>query len=251
MDLHRPAMDGAVPVIVFVHGGAFVSGTRHVGFFVDTLLPALVARGFAVAAIEYRLAPQYPWPAQIEDVKCAVRFLRGTGPELGLDTTRIGAWGESAGGHLAAMLATPSGFEAGPYLDRSSRVQAVLDVNGPAALDASDWPASSVEWLHEVFGSDPERLRAASPVTYVAQDAPPFLLVHGDRDEIVPYTQSLALARRLRLVGTNVTMLSVEGAAHDLRPGHAMRPPHPEIVSIAVDFFAAQLGVSARPQGSG
>jgi acetyl esterase/lipase len=245
MDLRMPAAAGPAPVVVFVHGGAWLYGSRREGFFVDALSPALVARGFAVAAVDYRLAGRHPWPAQIEDVKCAVRFLRANATALGIDSDRVAAWGESAGGHLVAMLAANRAeFESGPYLDRSSQVQAVLDVAGPADLDAADWPASSQEWIREVFGSDRERLRAVSPVTYLTRDVPPFLLIHGDRDDVVPYTQSLELARRLRMVGASVRFVTAEGASHDPNTGDAVRPPGAELVSIAVDFLATELHVS-------
>src|SRR5712692_6733292 len=122
------------PLAVMVHGGGWEHGDAGPSNRLSLVESGLVGKGFVVASVNYRLAPQYVWPAQIEDVKCAIRYLRASAATYGIDPTRIGVWGGSAGGHLVAMLGTagPSaGYDVGQYLDQSSAVQAVVDEWGP------------------------------------------------------------------------------------------------------------------------
>ena len=133
-----PAFNGPAPAAIYIHGGAWVSGDHTTGgFIIDEIGPALNADGFVVMSIDYRLGPQAQWPAQIEDAKCAVRYLRANAGLLHVDPAEIGVWGHSAGGHLAALVGTagPSaGWDVGQYTNESSAVQAVVDMAGPSDL---------------------------------------------------------------------------------------------------------------------
>ena len=138
MDVHYPhAMSKPAPVAVYVHGGSWSSGSKSDSIGM-TDVPELLARGYLVASVDYRYAPQWKFPAQIHDVKCAIRFLRANATRFNLDPNRIGAWGHSAGGHLVTLLGTTDtrdGFEGSrEYADQSSRVQAVVDMCGRADL---------------------------------------------------------------------------------------------------------------------
>jgi acetyl esterase/lipase len=248
MDLYFPAGGAtARPVVVWVHGGGWTQGDK-------TNLPAgrsqVVAAGFVLAAVNYRLAPQYKWPAQIEDVKCAVRYLRAEAGRYGIDPQRIGAWGGSAGGHLVNLLglAGPeAGFEGhGSYADQSSAVQAVVDMYGPSDLTNYGFSARGREVIQTVFGSSPgqagDALRRASPVTYVSGNAPPFLILHGTADTLVAPTQSQELYNRLQAAGADATLVWVQHAGHGFVPvGGRPAPGILEIGRRNTGFFQRTL----------
>lgn len=225
LDLYLPA-DRAepTPVIVWIHGGAFRHGSRaDVG-------PARrqVERGYAVASIDYRLSGTATFPAQVRDCKVAVRWVRASAEKHGLAPDRIAAWGASAGGHLAALVGTTGDDVAfgdpGPYAEHSAAVQAVCDYFGPTDFlamnaagsdqdhEAPDSPES--ELLGGPIREHPERVERADPATYVDGDEPPFLLVHGSEDPIVPHEQSIYLRTALRDAGSSVRLHTVGGAGH-------------------------------------
>lgn len=233
-----------MPLAVFVHGGGWSAGDKR---GIQLGGPELLARGYAVASLDYRLAPQSKWPAQIEDVKCAIRYLRANASALQIDPTRFGAWGSSAGGHLVAMLGVAgprAGFDVGEYADQSSRVQAVVDMFGPADLTTLvSAPAAPLG--KSVFGAtshDDPVLTRASPVTYVAPGDPPFLILQGDQDTTVPPSQSQELYDRLQAVGVPATLVMVKNAGHSFTPtGGAISPTIPQILKMVSDFFDANL----------
>jgi acetyl esterase/lipase len=190
------------------------------------------------------------WPAQIEDAKCAIRFLRRESDTYGIDAARIGVWGTSAGGHLAALLGTTdmsAGFEGdGGHADQSSRVQAVVDLYGPAELtDGVGWPQGQELVLEIVFGTsdlDSPVLAGASPTSHVTPDDPPFLILHGERDRLVPLRQSELLLEELDAAGVPAELVIVENARHGLEPdGGEIRPAVEELVDKTVAFFEANL----------
>ncbi len=151
MLLSAPASGGARPAVLFVHGGDWTGGNLGETGFIDRLRPALNRAGFVVAAIDYRLAPRYKAPDQVEDTACAVRYLRAWAHTLGIDPHRIGAWGDSAGGQLVSLVATAprsAGFFAGPYQQQSDRLQAVVDMYGIVDLPAE------VSYLRSLPGGD-------------------------------------------------------------------------------------------------
>lgn len=237
MDLYRPTgASGPLPIIVFIHGGAWRAGTRTTG---PDLERFFARDGFAMASIEYRLTPGGLFPRSVEDVKTAVRYLRTHAAEYDLDPDRIGAWGLSAGGHLAAVAAlTPGGtFEGTEWLGESSAIRCVLDAYAPtwfttmdeeAAIEAAARePAISERRLHHDSPSSPEsrlvgapiqtvpeRVREASPITYASASAPPFLIMHGTADDMVPARQSVRLYDALAAAGAEVELRLIDGLPH-------------------------------------
>jgi acetyl esterase/lipase len=248
MDVYYPKIyTDPWPVVVYIHGGGWTGGDKHggVGFmFVDNL----VAADYLVVSINYRLAPDYKWPAMIEDVKCAIRSLRANAADFHLDPNRIGVYGTSAGGYLAAFLGTSdagSGFDTkGGYLDQSSRVQAVVDMCGP--IDIRYACQKKPKYGEGIFGknvcNDQALLAAFSPMSYASPDDPPFMLVHGDRDTTVPLQQSLAFFDVLNKVGIPVFLVEVENAGHCFSPmGGQIDPTYVEITQMLIAFFDITL----------
>lgn len=224
LDLYLPKGGTNLPLIINIHGGAFKMGSKEQGVPLDYL-----SLGYAVASINYRLSQHAKFPAQIEDCKAAVRWLRAHAAEYRIDPNRIAAWGASAGGHLAAMLGTTGDtreFDVGGNLEQSSRVQAVVDYFGPTdflQMDAhclpngmTHDPANSPE--SELVGGaiqeHKDRVARANPITYVTPGDPPFLICHGDADPMVPHHQSELLEAALRKAGVPVIFYTVKGAGH-------------------------------------
>jgi acetyl esterase/lipase len=220
LDLYVPEKaDGPLPVIVWVHGGAWLGGSK------EGVGPALsfIRKGYAVASINYRLSQHARFPAQIEDCKAAIRWLRAHAKEYNLDPDRFGVWGASAGGHLVALLGTSGdvkdleGKEGTP--GQSSRVQAVVDWFGPTDVtrmggshDGPDSPEARL--LGGPVQENMEKAVRANPITYVSRDDPPFLIMHGDKDPTVPFSQSELLLEALRNAGVEATFMPVKGAGH-------------------------------------
>jgi len=218
-DIYFPqAADAPTPLLIFIHGGGWSSGTKSGGMGFEGI-PALSYAGYTLASIDYRLAPEYKMPAMIEDAKCAVRSFRAHAAEYGIDPDRIGVMGASAGGHLAAILGTAgeaAGFEVGEYLAYSSRVQAVVDMAGPADL-TTPFISDSEAMAARIFGSTDSGnplFASCSPVTWISSDDPPFLILHGDRDETVPVGQSRELYDRLVAAGVDARLIIVKNAGH-------------------------------------
>ena len=248
LDLYTPSGPPA-PVVVFLHGGGWRLGTRRVfvpawrGWQPDPF-HRLVASGFAVASIDYRLSAEAVFPAQLDDAQAAVGWLRTRADELGVDAGRIVAWGESAGGHLAALLG----------LTCADEVAGVVDWYGPAdlttmtaqalptAIARSDAPDSRESLLIGAPLPDaPDLARRASPVHHVHAGAPPFHIAHGDADRFVPTAQSLQLADALRAAGAAVEYTEVPGADHLW-----MGAPHPEAIFDAAVDFARRVTADRR-----
>ena len=247
MDLYYPYPVGdAMPVVLYIHGGGWYSGDKSSGVG-QVEITELVRRGYLVAAVNYRLAPRYQFPAQIEDVKCAVRYLRANADSFGLDPDRIGVFGDSAGGHLAALLGVTdksSGFDSsGGCLEGSSRVQAVVDLFGPADLTLAFQQQWSLIIEHVFNTSDPESpmVRQASPVTYVSSDDAPFLIIHGDRDDQVFLNQSQELYAGLTSAGVPAELVVVQNAGHNFIPADETSPDRGEITNLIGDFFDRYL----------
>ena len=244
LDLYLPKASGPLPLIINIHGGAFRMGSKADGVPVEYL-----GLGYAVASIGYRLSGHALWPAQIEDCKAAVRWLRMNASRYGLDPDRFAAWGSSAGGHLAAMLGTAGGFkefEVGQNLGASSRVQAVVDYFGPTDFlqmdahrlpngqvhDAADSPESQL--VGGALQENKDKVARANPITYVAKSAPPFLIVHGDADPLVPHHQSVLLEAALRQAGVPVMFYTVKGGGHG-------RFRDPKVAELTREFLAEHL----------
>ncbi len=248
MDVALPAAHAtAAPAVLYIHGGGWENGNRLGGGFLEQLRPQLVAKGFVVASIDYRLAPKDKWPAQIVDSKCAVRYLRAHAGAYGIDPQRIGAWGGSAGGHLVSLLGTSdrgAGFDAGEWANESSRVQAVVDLFGPADLTAGGWDQDPTQVITDVFGGAPggvtDTLVNASPVTWISRDDPPFLILQGDADRTVPAAQSQAFAAQLQAAGVPATLVMVKDGPHGLA-NPKEQPSSDALVGMIVDFFTKTL----------
>jgi acetyl esterase/lipase len=241
------AVGHARPAVLEVHGGGWQHGGRLLALSGSGPAADLVGAGFVVASIDYRLAPENPWPDQIIDVKCAVRYLRANAADLGLDPDRIAALGTSAGGQLVSLLGTTGSspeWDVGPYPDVSSRVDAVVDEFGPADLSGDDWPPPSVAMIRRAFGAPPGApnsvLAEASPATHVAAGDPPFLIVQGTDDQVVPAKQSERFAAALRAVGVPVDLVLVAGGGHGLEtPGEDPSPP--AIASLITAYLGRTL----------
>ena len=241
MDVYYPfENNGRFAVTMYVHGGGWQKGDKGGGAG-ETEFSELQQAGFLVVSVNYRLAPEYEFPAMIEDVKCAVRSLRAHADEYNLDPNRIGVWGGSAGGHLVALLGTSdesAGFDVGEYLEYSSRVQAVVDMFGPTDLTVQF--EGGYESASRVFGDFDAAL--ASPVTYVTADDPPFLMLHGEKDALVPIEQSQILLAALQSVGVPAELVPVVNAGHSFKPdGGQISPSRNEIAQLVVAFFEERL----------
>lgn len=247
----RPAE--RLPAVVYLHAGGWRDGDRTYGLY-PWHGPLLAVHGFVVANVSYRLSSQAPFPAQLYDVKAAVRWLRANASTYGVDPDRIGAWGDSAGGQLAALLgmtaerAELEGNCGSPGW--SSAVQAVIMRCAPSdflTMPQEDWHA---EVLDALFGGPPsqtaELRQLASPAAHVHATAPPFLIVHGTRDETVPFDQAERMVCALRDHNVDVTFHVIEGVHHNLLTD--MDPPWgsepwTDLGTQALDFFRRALKV--------
>lgn len=223
LDLYVPGEGRNWPLVVAVHGGAWRGGSKE-----GEPVAAFLAKGFAVASINYRLSQHAQFPAQIEDCKAAVRWLRAHAREYGYDPRKIGVYGTSAGGHLVALLGTAGkAFDVGENLDQPSAVQAVADFFGPTDFLQMDAHRVNDQAMQHTLANSPESLLVgglitenrekvarANPVTYVTKNAPPFLIVHGDRDMLVPHHQSELLLEALRKAGVKAELVTVQGGGH-------------------------------------
>ena len=226
-----------------MHGGAWNSGDKTEGLF----LRQITEQGFLLVSVNYRLATNgNKFPVMIEDVKCAVRYLRAYASKYNLDAYHIGAIGASAGAHLVALLGTTdqtAGWDTTEYADRSSRVQAVVTLAGFSDLTrpVDEAAAMAIQYAFaDVPGSDSPKMVAASPITYITSDDPPFLIIHGDQDRLAPLEQSKILAEHLRAAGVASTLVVVKNGEHSLQ-GKNLSPSTDEIMNMIVMFFETNL----------
>lgn len=231
LDLFLPAKaNGPLPVLIWVHGGGWLAGSKDQ---CPPLRSGYVERGYAVASINYRLSSHAAFPAQIEDCKAAIRWLRAHAAEYGLDPKRFGVWGASAGGHLVALIGTSGDvkeFEVGANLDQSSRVQAVCDWFGPTDFTVfvstpgyeSHATATSPEakLIGGAVMEHKDKAARVNSITYVSKDDPAFLIMHGDKDPTVPINQSQLLFDALKNAGVSAHFHTIHGAGHG-GPGFA------------------------------
>ena len=244
LDLYYPNTTGSkpLPVAVNIHGGSWSAGDKA-NSDSGADIPTLVARGYLVVGVNYRFAPTYKFTAQIQDVKCAVRFLRANAARFNLDPKRIGAWGCSAGGHLVSLLAVtdPSaGWDrVGEHTEQSSRIQAAAPLCAPSDITMYDVISRS-DMLKRVFGSstgiNPNLLRA-SPVTFVTKEDPPFLIFQGDHDPILSLQHGERLSAKLTAAGVAAKLVTVKNGRHCFPPEPGMSPSREEISTMIADFF--------------
>ena len=244
LDLYLPKDSTNLPLIINIPGGAFRAGSKEQGVPLDYL-----RQGYAVASINYRLSQHAKFPAQIQDCKAAVRWLRAHSGEYRLDPNHFAAWGASAGGHLAAMLGTTGDtkeFDVGENLEQSSRVQAVVDYFGPTdflQMDAHRPPGGQIhdsanspesELIGGALQENQDKAAKANPIAYVTKNAPPFLICHGDQDMLVPHYESELLEAALKRAGVPATFYTVKGAGHG-------RFNDPRVPEMTREFLAKEL----------
>ena len=225
LDLYLPQGEGLKPVIVWIHGGAWEAGDKA-----NCPAKGMLARGYAVVSVGYRLSQHAVFPAQIEDCKAAIRWLRAHAQQYQIDPGHIGVWGASAGGHLVALLGTTGNirdFDVGENLGQSSRVQCVIDWFGPtdflhygdpSTARADDSKSPVTRLLGGTVADKPELARQSSPVYYVSADAAPFLIMQGDKDPLVPMQQSQSLYAALQQAKVPSDLKIYPGAAHGGAP---------------------------------
>jgi acetyl esterase/lipase len=251
LDIYSPkSITHPLPVVLWIHGHRWSYGSKEQRPPVN-----LMAQGYIVASIDYRPSGEASFPAAIEDCKAAVRWLRANAIAYHIDPDHIGAWGHSAGGHLAALLGTSGGVVelegAGDNSTFSSRVQAVCDMSGPsdilqfyaAVSKSTDGSARRAKSSIEQFlGGSVEQNRAkaiaASPITYVSKDDAAFLIIHGENDMSIPVSQSEAFSDKLKAAGVDATLEIAKGRGHGVGG--------PNFASEIISFFDKHL----KPTGS-
>ncbi len=250
LDVYLPAETGKaapLPLVIWIHGGGWRKGNK---LNIPRQL-SLIEQGFAVASINYRLSHHATFPAQIHDCKAAIRYLRKHAADYGLDPTRFGVWGSSAGGHLVALVGTSGDVRRLEgnlgATDASSRVQAVCDFFGPTDFTklANRPPNPNIKstdplmqpiprLLGGTVQDKPKLAKQASPVTYVSSDDPPFLIMQGNADPLVPWQQSQLLHQLLERAGVDSTLVIVDGAGHGF-----FKEPHQ--LELVQEFFKQHL----------
>jgi len=231
LDMARPkSPKGLSPAVICIHGGGFRAGNRE---HHDKLCVELAERGYVAVSVTYRLAPKHQFPAAVNDVKAAVRWLRANANKYGIDPKRIGATGDSAGGHLALFLGVTGDVKEfdvaeGGNADQSSRVQCVVDVYGPSDFTKS-YGASvdAAEVLPLWFGGDLQTARhkhiVGSPLNWVSPNSAPTLAIHGTQDKYVAHEQAVWIIDRMHAADVEAELLTLEGAGHGFKDEDAKR----------------------------
>lgn len=253
LDIYLPEKpsDKPLPLVVHIHGGGWRAGSKF-----PCPVAGMALKGYAVASVEYRFSQKAVFPAQIQDCQAAIRWLRARAKQYNFDTARVGVIGGSAGGHLSALVGTSGGKKAFPPIggneDQPDRVQAVCDIYGPADFTTVMQHAAEDKNVKNIFAfntpSDPyssligaklddkPKAEAVSPAHYVSEDSPPFLILHGTHDALVPYAQSEQLAAALKAKGREVWLQKLPGSGHG---GPAFgKPP---VMRLTQNFFDKHL----------
>lgn len=258
VDIYMPPKKGGPkPLVLYIHGGGWVAGhTRHSGALANfpAALAKLASEGFVVASLEYRLADEARFPAQLQDARAALRFLKSNAAKYGIDPSRSGVWGGSAGGHLAALTALtcgvsyldPAGLKADPG---SECVQAavtwygVFDFGALAAGRTGGTDQAGAKLLGCNGNCQPESYALASPVTYIDPKDPPMLLIHGEDDKTVPVAQSRLAEARLKAAGVPVQSIYIPGVDHSFigATPEQTRAATLKATNATFDFFHQQL----------
>lgn len=240
LDLAAPkGLTSPAPAIVWIHGGAWQAGSKNE---FENLIRQSALAGYVAVSVEYRFAPKHVFPAQIEDCKCAVRWLRTHADKFHVDPERIGAVGSSAGAHLVMLLGTAgsdAGLEGtGGWADASSAVKAVVSYAGPTDLTV-EFPIASRQLVATFLGGSladkAEAARAASPITYVSPGDSPMLLIQGTKDVLVNYDQAFKMAEAL-------TKAKVPGRVELLLgEGHGWPKEHARVIAATFAFLGQHL----------
>jgi acetyl esterase/lipase len=239
---------GPLPAVIFIHGGGWIGGSQK-----QSPIIQIARAGFVGVSIEYRLSNVAKWPAQIEDCKLGVRWLRANAAQYHVDPDHIGVWGESAGGHLVTCLGTMGDvkeFDAGDpgYPGVSSAVQAVVDFYGPTDfVDPGIYSAEAIRLTAGLFGvphdQNPDLWKSGSPLTYVKAGDPPMLIVQGAADTLVPPAQSTVFDAALTKAGIPHQLMMVKNAGHSFKPmpGTTIDPSGADISKAVYVFFGKYL----------
>jgi len=246
LDLFQPCpmpASARLPAVVLVHGGGWEAGDK--ANLADWVIK-LVRRGYVCVSVNYRLSDEATFPASVADVKCSVRWLRAHADKLGIDPSRVGAMGISAGAHLVCFLGVTDhhpDLDEGPYEDQSSRVRAVVDICGPTTL--TNWGGQLPEekawyWIQKFIGGmpaeAPELYAKASPINYVDRDAAPFLIIHGRQDGLVPPNQAEQMHAAIKKVEGTSDLRMFEDATHGV-----FGEKRDEVLTLIVQFLATHL----------
>jgi acetyl esterase/lipase len=250
LDVYGATPGSALPAVMYIHGGGWQSGRRQND---EPTAERLARAGYAVANIDYRLVPDGVFPAAVQDAFCALAFVRAHADELGVDRDRIVVMGHSAGAHLAALVAVAADV---PELQAGGC--AWPSVEPPAAAIAVAGPMDLRQMDHEVVASfvgttldvDPARFAAASPITHVGSDEPPFLLVHSEHDLIVSVSQSEAMTEVLRASGNDAALLRLEGGGHVIGDGTGLGLEESQLATDTPEAWAAMLDFLTRVAGT-
>ncbi len=250
LDLFLPKDDGKSlrPAVVVIHGGAWRSGDKKQ---LRMLAELFARRGYVAAAINYRLAPKYSYPAQLDDCQRAVRWLRKNSKEYRVDPKRFGAAGASAGGHLALLLGTrETRDDTDPELKGiSSKVQCVLSIFGPTDFTDERYVQASknpvvgralIEFVGKPYDEAPDLWKEVSPIHHVSPDDAPTFIIHGDQDPLVPLEQSQRFAEALKKVKVEVQLVVIKGMGHGPTTPE-QREEFMKAVEKAVEFFDKHL----------
>jgi acetyl esterase/lipase len=226
VDIYMPPKKGGPkPLIMYIHGGGWVAGhTRHSGALSNfpAVLAKLASEGFVVASLEYRLSGEAAFPAQLQDARAAIRFLKANAGQYGIDPARVGVWGGSAGGHLTALTALSCGdtsLDAAPAAAGSECVQSavtwygVFDFKSMLARGGGNVAENALLRCTPANCSD-QAVRAVSPSSYVDAKDPPFLLIHGETDAVVPVSQSRDVEAKMKVAGMTVESIYIPGVDH-------------------------------------
>jgi len=259
LDIYIPETPIATPMpaIIWIHGGEFRKGNKTSDRMLRSI-KALARHGFFAVSIDYRLSGVAPFPAAVEDSKCAVRWLRANVEKYNIDPNRIGVLGASAGGYLSMMVGCADetvGLEGnGGWAEFSSRVQAVVSYYGPTDLaivyrykEARSGSVPDdfayVEFLGYHLEENPEMWEAAGPINHVTADDPPLLLVHGELDSVVPIIRSERMYGAYQQAGLEASMIRVSDADHQFKKAtdSPISPSLDEIEQIVLDFFVEHL----------
>jgi acetyl esterase/lipase len=253
LDLYLPekASEKPLPLIVHIHGGGWRGGSKF-----PCGVSGMVTKGYAVASVEYRFSQKAIFPAQIQDCQAAIRWLRANSQKYNFDIDKVGVVGGSAGGHLSALVGTSGGKKVfapiGGHEDQSDKVQCVCDIFGPANFSTVVQQAAEDKNVKNVFEfntpkdpyssligaklDDKAKADAVSPIHYASADSPPFLILHGTHDALVPYAQSVEFEAALKAKGVPVWLQKLPGSGHG---GAAFGKP--SVIQLMANFFDKHL----------